>query len=168
MTRQEIRDLLAKEAAAGSGEEARAAARATSGFNAMRGSLGGTSWSVKWLLFTLQHSDAGRADAKLRLAIHFPPPRASTDPNPRLSKLIIDDRDQYIMDQLRVILAKPSGLRHIVLFYGAGHMPGLEQRLRAMGYQPAGPVRWRDAITSRPVAEGLSGRRAASTVAEYQ
>ena len=134
----------------------------------MRGTLGGTSLQAKLLFFSLAHSNSMKADARLRMAIHNPERKQPERLNPRLQQLIIDDRDQFVMDRLRAILAKSSGYRHIVLFYGAGHMPGMERRLRAMGYRPAEPVRWSDAMTSRPVAEGLSPGRVAGTLAEYE
>jgi hypothetical protein len=167
MTFEQMRDLLAAESARG-GPDAQSASAARSGFNSLRGVLSGKAWQTRLLFLLLDYSSTARTSSRLRIAIHTPEQDSSKSLHPRLKQLIIDDRDQYVMDRLREILAKPSGHRHIALFYGAGHMPGMERRLRAMGYQPAGPMHWVDAITVRPAAEGLNPRVAAKIVEEYE
>lgn len=167
MTIEQMRDLLAAESAQG-GAEAQAANAAHSGFHSLRGILSGKAWETRLLFLLLDYSSTARTSSRLRIAIHNPDQASPKSLHPRLKQLIIDDRDEYVMNHLGEILARPAGPRHIALFYGAGHMPGMERRLRAMGYRPAGPVRWVDAITVRPAAEGLNPRVIAEIVGEYE
>lgn len=80
----------------------------------------------------------------------------------RTMKVIIDDRNQKVTDDLKEIItswrdergagaatpaeAAPAARRTIAVFYGGGHMPDLEKRLaEQLGYTRAGE-RWSTAI----------------------
>jgi len=67
--------------------------------------------------------------------------------------VIIRRRNRVAMDKLKQVLAKPLGPKHIAVFYGAGHMPGMEKILtEEMGFEPMDvPSRWHDAWTFGPI-----------------
>jgi hypothetical protein len=57
---------------------------------------------------------------------------------PGLAEVLIDERNQVVVDDLKAAIAGEPGLRSVAIFYGAGHMPDLAERLRAqLGYVPA-------------------------------
>lgn len=60
-----------------------------------------------------------------------------------LLRVIIRDRNQVVIDDLREFLSQENPPTRIAVLYGAGHMPDLEQRmLDQLGYRPAEPMRW--------------------------
>ena len=62
------------------------------------------------------------------------------------SKVILDDRNQVVIDDVTAILEKEPNVRSIGIIYGAAHMPGIESKLLEMGYEET-QVDWVDAIT---------------------
>lgn len=57
----------------------------------------------------------------------------------KLMKVLIVERNKVVMEDLKKVLASRKGLGNVAIFYGAGHMPDLEQRLMdELGYKPAG------------------------------
>lgn len=57
---------------------------------------------------------------------------------PGLADVLIDERNQVVMDDLEVILAAHPEAKRVAIFYGAGHMPDLGERLQDQrGYEPA-------------------------------
>lgn len=78
-----------------------------------------------------------------------------------LVKIIIDERNQVVMDDLNAILgpngeAEAEGYDHISIIYGAGHMEDLVPRIAAQaGYVPVGE-RWVTAISLDMRATGIS------------
>jgi len=63
-----------------------------------------------------------------------------------LMRVIIDDRNGVVVRDLSRLLADEPGVKSVAVFYGAGHMDGLESRLvKDLGYAP-GETRWFDAI----------------------
>jgi hypothetical protein len=76
---------------------------------------------------------------------------------PELKKLVqvlIQSRNQAVMKDLALELKKP--LKSISIFYGAGHMPDMEQRLqREFHYRPAEEL-WLTAIALDPTRAGVS------------
>lgn len=62
-----------------------------------------------------------------------------------LMDVLIKDRNKIVMaDLARELEAKPARTS-IAVFYGAGHLPDMDERLRAMGFAPA-DTRWLKAI----------------------
>lgn len=57
--------------------------------------------------------------------------------------LLIADRNQIVLDKLRA-LQQDGGARQFAIFYGAGHMPDFEAKLKALGYA-RGDELWLDA-----------------------
>ncbi|MFM7134751.1 MAG: hypothetical protein ACKO0W_10585, partial [Planctomycetota bacterium] len=55
-------------------------------------------------------------------------------------RLIIDERNDAVLDRLEAILAQPSPPRSIAIFYGAGHMADFERKLaERFGFLPGEP-----------------------------
>lgn len=65
------------------------------------------------------------------------------------SKVILDDRNQVVIDDVNSILENEPNVRNIGIIYGAAHMPGIESKLMEMGYEET-RVDWIDAIVVEP------------------
>ncbi len=53
-----------------------------------------------------------------------------------MMKVIVHDRNEAVLSDLRRLIADEKSVRSVALFYGAGHLPGLEDRLtHEMGYR---------------------------------
>lgn len=73
----------------------------------------------------------------------------------KLMKVIIDDRNQVVIDGLRKTIETNPGVKRIAVLYGAGHMPDLSERLTAqLGYKHASG-RWLTAIRIDLDAAGI-------------
>jgi hypothetical protein len=74
----------------------------------------------------------------------------------RLLRVLIEERNRTVVRDLGAALRERPRPRSIAVFYGAGHMTDLEQRLRdTLGYRPE-QERWLTAFGVRPRAAGLS------------
>lgn len=74
----------------------------------------------------------------------------------RLLEVIIRERNQAVFDDLKAALRAPSPPRSISVFYGGGHMAGLERLLREeLQYRPADEI-WLTALAVNTSAAGLS------------
>jgi hypothetical protein len=71
----------------------------------------------------------------------------------KLMSVIIVDRNQVVIDDLKALLASRPDLKSIAIIYGAGHLADLEQRLGAMGYKPV-EDKWFTAIDVDVTAGG--------------
>ena len=78
--------------------------------------------------------------------------------SPEMQKQIIDRRDEYVIDQLRIRLEKEdhTNAQTIAVFYGAGHLPGMSARLAKMGFEPVKTTWFR--------AWAMNGRKAGHVV----
>lgn len=73
-------------------------------------------------------------------------------------RVIIDLRNQVVVDDLKAILDEGTDAQSIAVFYGAGHMADLEERLfDQLGYEATGGF-WLPAISLDLKREGLSER----------
>ena len=93
------------------------------------------------LLAALQAPDRAR-QLKLVLAKQFEQMDSALDamggPD---GSVILDERNKHALDVLKQQL--DAGKKHVGVFYGAGHLHGMEQILtKQMGFQQAGPPRW--------------------------
>jgi hypothetical protein len=70
-------------------------------------------------------------------------------------KVIVDGRNNVVIEYLEDTIADHPEHKDIAIFYGAGHMVGLEESLIEMGYTPAGD-QWTKAMTVNPEDTGLS------------
>lgn len=62
---------------------------------------------------------------------------------PGLKTVLIDKRNQLVIDQLKRIVQEEPEVKSVGIFYGAAHMPDMARRLtEQLGYEPAGSVRW--------------------------
>ena len=64
---------------------------------------------------------------------------ATLDMYPGLAELLLDKRNEVVMQRLAAVLPDAQG--PIAVFYGAAHMPDLERRLQDLGYERRG-ARW--------------------------
>jgi hypothetical protein len=58
--------------------------------------------------------------------------------------VILTERNEAAVKVLAETL-KADDKRKISIFYGAAHMPDLAERVRALGFKPAGPIEWKKA-----------------------
>jgi len=68
-----------------------------------------------------------------------------------MMKVLIEGRNQVVFDDLEKLIREEPGVTSVALFYGAGHLADMEERLVAMGYRETGVV-WKDAIEVDPGA----------------
>jgi hypothetical protein len=83
----------------------------------------------------------------------------------RMMEVIINDRNQVVVDDLRAIVENEPDVKSVAVFYGAGHMLDLEARLREqLGYRVDAetPEVWTAAITADPMSAGMSREQARS------
>jgi hypothetical protein len=74
----------------------------------------------------------------------------------RLMQILVEERNEAVVRDVRKALAQRPPLHSMAVFYGAGHMAHLEQRLcRALGYRPA-EERWLTAFDVNPREAGIS------------
>jgi hypothetical protein len=84
------------------------------------------------LLVTLENADAALSQTGPEMG--------------RLMRVILEDRNGVVMRDLARVLEREAGVSSVAVFYGAGHMQGLESRLTSeLGYEPV-TTRWVDAI----------------------
>jgi hypothetical protein len=80
-----------------------------------------------------------------------------------LMQVIVKDRNEVVLNDLRRVIEQEPDKRTIALFYGAGHMPDFEARLRReMGLVPVEEV-WLPAITLRLEEMGMTFAEAQRT-----
>ena len=73
-----------------------------------------------------------------------------------LLRVLIESRNQVVLDDLKAELKKARPPTSLAVFYGAGHMGDLEKRLtRELHYRPRAD-RWLTAFTVNPGQAGLS------------
>jgi hypothetical protein len=78
-----------------------------------------------------------------------------------LMQVIIHDRNAVVVEDLRRVIADEPEVRTIAIFYGAGHLVDLEERICAeLGYTP-GTDQWHTAMTVDPAEAGLTPAQAA-------
>lgn len=64
-----------------------------------------------------------------------------------LMDVIINDRNQAVIDTLGALIENEPEVNTVGIVYGAGHMPDLEERLRdQLGYHPVGEPVWNTAM----------------------
>lgn len=76
-----------------------------------------------------------------------------------LLEVLIVDRNTVVLEDLAALIEREPEVRTVAIFYGAGHMLDLEQRLTAeLGYRYDGEA-WVTALTVDVASTGLSVRR---------
>jgi hypothetical protein len=76
-----------------------------------------------------------------------------------MQKVIIEDRNRIVMEDLRTVLAAEPEKRTIAIFYGAGHMADFDRRLRDEFDLVAVDASWTPAMRADPREAGLSRRQ---------
>jgi len=67
---------------------------------------------------------------------------------PGFNEVIVEQRNQVVIDDLKQILETDPEVKSVAVFYGAAHMPDLAQRLLdQLQYEPAGETEWIEAIS---------------------
>lgn len=80
----------------------------------------------------------------------------------KLMDVILEDRNQVVLADLKRIVDTEKDIRTIGVIYGAGHLPGLEAGILALGYQPAGDT-WFTAMRASAQDAGLTEARFKAT-----
>lgn len=81
---------------------------------------------------------------------------AENSPMAGLMTVLLHDRNEKVMNDLRRLLADPDCPSSVSLFYGAAHMTGMEATLvKELGYRPAGEE-WYPAFGVDAQAAGVS------------
>lgn len=75
----------------------------------------------------------------------------------KLMEIILHDRNEVVMADLKRILRDEPGHESIAIIYGGGHMPGLEEGVRGLGFEPVEDV-WLNAITVDTRESGMGVR----------
>jgi type II secretion system (T2SS) protein G len=117
-------------------------------FGEIAGGLTGTSLFGKFAVFMLRlvrvadvFLDGAIADSMKVMVIELFSDETIIDElmaraGPGLAKVLIGSRNQVVVDDLKAAIERRPGLRSVAIFYGAGHMPDLAQRLQEqLGYR---------------------------------
>jgi hypothetical protein len=118
--------------------------------------IGGKSWLINGVIGLVGSNTMLRERVRFMLVASGTDADSENMLDARLQRLILEDRNAHVIKELRRIMRRESHHR-IAIFYGAGHFPDMQKRLIAMGYQPAGPIRWNTAVTSHPYSCGITG-----------
>ncbi len=73
----------------------------------------------------------------------------------KLMDVILEDRNQVVLGDLKRIVETEKGVKSVAIIYGAGHLPGIQRGILAMGYQPTGD-KWFTAMRVSAKEAGLS------------
>jgi hypothetical protein len=69
-------------------------------------------------------------------------------------RVILRDRNQVVLEDLTRLIREEPGVGSVAIFYGAGHLPEMEEKILAMGYEE-GQTTWFRAITVDLPAAGV-------------
>jgi hypothetical protein len=87
----------------------------------------------------------------------------SVDGMEAMQKVIIEDRNRIVLNDLKAVIENEPTVKTIAIFYGAGHMDSMERCLRAefelVSQADAQPNEWLTAIRVDPRPAGLSKSR---------
>lgn len=75
-------------------------------------------------------------------------------------KVIVEDRNQVVIEDLKRIIREKPELKSIGVFYGAGHLPGMDKDMLALGYE-RGPVTWFQGVVVDFKTAGITAAEAA-------
>jgi pheromone shutdown protein TraB len=62
-----------------------------------------------------------------------------------MMKVLINERNKVVFDDLEKLIAEEPQVKSVALFFGAGHLADMQERLEAMGYSESGVI-WKDAV----------------------
>ncbi|MEQ8769900.1 MAG: type II secretion system protein GspG [Phycisphaerales bacterium] len=78
-----------------------------------------------------------------------------------MADMLLHRRNQIVIDDVRDAFADDPALRSLAVFYGAAHLDDLDERIRALGFEPVGTT-WHAAITADPADVGIEPEQAAA------
>jgi hypothetical protein len=154
MTFQQMIAKLQDEADQGAGQSGQAK-EAKREFAKLGRVLSGGSWMMNGVVRLVGMNHGLRERVRFMLVASGQVSDEDPSLHPRLQKLILEDRNEYAMNELAKVLRRETHQR-IAIFYGAAHLPDMEKRLLRMGYRAAGTRQWDDAIVSHPYSSGIT------------
>ncbi len=80
----------------------------------------------------------------------------------KLMGVIVEDRNEVVVADLKKVIQTEPEVKSIAIIYGAGHLPGVQARLAAMGYSPVGDT-WRTAMRVEAKEAGITQKQMAQT-----
>ena len=72
-----------------------------------------------------------------------------------LFEVILTERNEIVMRDLRAQLAKSKAGENVAIFYGAAHLPEIAERIGRELHYTAGAERWETAFTANPAKAGI-------------
>ncbi len=168
LTADAMAALLDGEIAAG-GPAAEAAQAAKAQMRTLTKTLQGggeglTGMAMNFMIGMIERSPKMRATVLLGFVGMDPDPaksgfeRMGGKGGARMAKLILDDRNEAALAALEPELGEGTPDRVVSVFYGAAHLPGIEDALvRRHGYVPA-RTEWVPAMSVEPAKAGLTAR----------
>jgi hypothetical protein len=156
---QQMQALLEAEIAEG-GEKAQAAREALREMKKLGKALVGRSWGLNLALALVRVSDTLSVELRMALLLVSSGLDGDDPPmNARLMKLIREDRDAHVLREITRLRPHAATGERWIVFYGADHLPGIENGLRQIGYRPIGSKTWLDSVIVHPHREGMSAGR---------
>ena len=157
MSFQQMQQTLQHEIAQG-GSKGNAAQQAYNELNSVNSAVRGNNFMINTAISLIGSSHALKSRTRFMLVSMGAGKSEDHCSSPRLQTLMIQDRNAHVITELQKTLRKEPNQRRIALFFGAAHLPDFEKRLLRLGYRPAGPIRWHNAITSHPYSSGLTDK----------
>lgn len=154
MTYQQMIVRLQEEAQQGN-SEGKSAHAAKNEFAKLGRVLSGGSWMINGVVGLVGMNHSLRERVRFMLVAAWQESDDDAALHPRLQQLILEDRNEFAMNELAKVLRREKHQR-IAIFYGAAHLPDMEKRLLRMGYRAAGARQWNDAMVSHPYSSGIS------------
>ena len=154
MTYQQMIVRLQEEAQQGN-SEGKSAHAAKNEFAKLGRVLSGGSWMINGVVGLVGMNHSLRERVRFMLVAAWQESDDDAALHPRLQQLILEDRNEFAMNELAKVLRREKHQR-IAIFYGAAHLPDMEKRLLRMGYRAAGARQWNDAVVSHPYSSGIS------------
>jgi hypothetical protein len=154
MTFQQMIAKLQEEAKQGAGQGGQAK-EAKREFAKLGRVLDGRSWMMNAVVRLVGMNHGLRERVRFMLVASGQASDEDDSLHPRLQQLILEDRNEFAMNEIAKVLRRENHQR-IAIFYGAAHLPDMEKRLVRMGYRAAGTRQWNDAIVSHPYSSGIS------------
>lgn len=155
MNFQEMQQTLQREIAQG-GSKGQAAQQAYDELNSVNTAVRGNNFMLNAVIGLIGSNHALKSRARFMLVSMGAGNSDDLGSSRRLQTLMIQDRNAHVISELQKTLRNEPNQRRIALFFGAAHLPDFEKRLLRLGYRPAGPVRWHNAITSHPYSSGIT------------
>lgn len=130
--------------------------------------LSGESMAARFATFLLRlatSTDQSRAMTKLAMMEMLSNAEAlltaGQGDTGKMMKVIINDRNEVVLRDLKAILQDEPDIRTVGILYGAGHLSDIELRLAELGYTPR-DQEWIPAMTVELASAGLTPEQASA------